>query len=100
KPVMQDLIASKMEVSADDFDFPGEADDGDAGDETQEDTEWLTTLQAKDNGDILATFLNATTIMHNDPKLRELAAFDEFSMVVRRSDGEQWGAVDSYAVRE
>lgn len=100
KPVMQDLIASKMEVSADDFDFPGEADDGDAGDETQEDTEWLTTLQAKDNGDILATFLNATTIMHNDPKLRELAAFDEFSMVVRRSDGEQWGAVDSYAVRK
>jgi len=70
-------------------------------DNQESDVDWLHKLETNDKGDILTTFLNATTICSNDPKIKNVMVFNELSLRVERGrTGEMWQATDSYAIRK
>jgi len=97
--VKRELVASNLEVDADAFDVFDDGDDAAPSEEV--DSEWLTKLQLDSSDEIRATFVNALLIVENDSRIHNRMQLNELSLVIERKvDRRQWGAVDSYAVRE
>lgn len=98
--VKRELVASNLEIDADAFDVFGDTEEFDAL-EAEDDREWFTALQLDANDEIKTTFVNALMIVENDARISGRMRLNELSMLIERAhDNREWGAVDSYAVRE
>ena len=96
--VRSQLVASRIGVSADDFD---DADSDDADEQPAMAESWYSQLQIGDAGDIKTTFVNAVLIVSNDAMICNTMTFNQLKMrVERNADGELWSATDSYVLRE
>ena len=90
--VKAELIKSKIDIDASDFDvFEDYTDDPD----------WQIKLQVKDSGEVTPTFLNAILIVRYDEKINTLMRFNELSQVPESvATGDDWTDGDSFRVRE
>lgn len=97
--VKRELVESGIEISAEEFDgFDDLAGNEPEGEE--EDRQWLAELQVADDGSVKTTFLNATLILANDPRINRAMRFNEFAMVMENTKtGEEWTETDSYKLR-
>ena len=96
--VKADLVKNKMDVDAADFDVFDDAVDGN---EEKEDKDWHAKLQVRNTGEILGTFFNAVVILKNDPKVKDLMRWNEFTVNTESAEtGEDWSARDSFRLRE
>jgi putative DNA primase/helicase len=103
KDVKADLIKNKVDLDASEFDVFADEDGGEA---VKDDALWKR-LQAREDGTVTPTFLNAILILRHDPKINKLMRFNELSQVPERAGdgedgkgGEDWGDADSFKVRE
>lgn len=95
--VKKELVASGIEIAPADFD---DFDEIEAGEDDEEDREWLAKLQISEDGTVKTTFFNATVILANDPRINKLMRFNDFSMVVENAEtGEEWAETDSHRLR-
>ena len=90
--VKLELIKSKLDIDASAF------DDFDMDDREKED--WETKLQITETGLVKPTFLNAVTILRNDPKINGLMRKNLFSENMENMAGDDWANDDSHQVRE
>lgn len=95
--IKRELVSSGLvDVDIDDFDSIG-----DELELPEDDGEWYKRLQVHDDGEIKTTFINATEITANDPKICNRMAYNELAMrVENRTNGELWADKDSFAVRK
>lgn len=65
------------------------------------DTEWMAELQVSDSGAVKPTFVNAVIILTHDPKIRDMAHFNELSGRTEHGrTGREWSNGDSLVVRD